>query len=123
MNPLRRSTSDASEAPYFKHTKRLPKAALQMFRIRDLPLELRRMIYRLCMVNETPIFIEEDVPSDFDGNPLTQAKTFDNDELERLTLNRFTARTLTSIQTYFWSTALFLAKPAPCFKNSISSDS
>ncbi|KAG7005462.1 hypothetical protein G7Y79_00019g046420 [Physcia stellaris] len=64
-----------------------------MFRFCDLPLEIQRMIYRLCMVNDTPISIEEDVPSDFEGNPLTQAKTFDNDELGRLTLNRFTART------------------------------
>jgi hypothetical protein len=57
----------------------------QPFRLGNLPIEIRHEIYRLCLVNETPIPIMVDEPCASDGVRLSEAQFFDNPEPEQLT--------------------------------------
>ena len=57
----------------------------QPFRFENLPTELRHEIYRLCLINETPIPIVVDEPCASDGVRSSEAQFFDNPEPEQLT--------------------------------------
>ncbi|KAL8830193.1 MAG: hypothetical protein Q9170_005839 [Blastenia crenularia] len=97
MSTQKRSRNTSQTTSHPKRAKRAVRPTQEPFPFLNLPLEVQQKILRLCLVSHSPIIIEVDEPSGWDGERLGEAAIYDNDELVKLTTTNLPRKINTSL--------------------------
>jgi len=85
MSDRKRPSNGLHTTRNSKRTKISTKLESKPFRFRDLPISVRKRVYRFCLVDDLAISIKVDEGSGFEGEPLNQHQIFGNPDCVELT--------------------------------------